>query len=156
VTPGSAIRIMPAAAINGISCLGVVSYATTQRAKREFMVILEGTDKSKRGERGRWMAPEVSKAVLTLKIINFEQGRKALEKGALEEEQSRVRLIKSIRLPGGVTLRLVGTFANDGDALRVAAGPLRRTHWFVAVLIKLIAETFVCERGGNLPRSGRF
>jgi len=46
------------------------------------------------------MAPEVSKAVLTPKIINFEQGRKALEKRALEEEQSRVRLIKSIRLPG--------------------------------------------------------
>ena len=66
------------------------------------MVIIEGTDKSKRGERERWMAPEVSKPVLTPKIINFEQGRKALEKGALEEEQSRVRLIKSIRLPGGL------------------------------------------------------
>ena len=48
------------------------------------------------------MAPEASKAVLTPKIINFEQGRKALEKGALEEEQSRVRLTKSIRLPGGL------------------------------------------------------
>ena len=64
------------------------------------MVIIEETDKSKRGERNRWMAPEASKAVLTSKIINFEQGRKALEKGALEEEQSRVRWIKSIRLPG--------------------------------------------------------
>jgi hypothetical protein len=62
------------------------------------MVIIGGIDKSKRGE--RWIAPEVSKAVLTPKIINFEQGRKALKKGALEEEQSRVRLIKSIRLPG--------------------------------------------------------
>ena len=102
------------------------------------------------------MAPEVSKAVLTPKIINFKQGRKALEKRALEEEQSRVRLIKSIRLPGGFTLRLVGTFANDGDALRVAAGPLRRTHWFVAVLMKLIADTFVCERPRECAAERRF
>jgi hypothetical protein len=97
---------MPAAAINGIGCSvgSRVSngYVTTQRGKREFMVIIEGTDKSKRGERERWMAPEVSKPVSTPKIINFEQGRKALEKGALEEEQSRVRLIKSIGLPGGL------------------------------------------------------
>ena len=63
------------------------------------MVIIGSTDKNKRGERERSMAPE---AVLTSKIINFEQGRKALEKGALEEEQSRVRWIKSIRLPGGL------------------------------------------------------
>ena len=66
------------------------------------MVIIEGTDKSQRGERERFIAPQASKAILTPKIINFEQGRKALEKGALEEEQSRVRLIKSIGLPGGL------------------------------------------------------
>ena len=66
------------------------------------MLIIEGAKTSKRGERERSMAPEVSKAVLTPKLINFEQGRKALEKGALEEEQSRVRLIKSIRLPEGL------------------------------------------------------
>jgi hypothetical protein len=66
------------------------------------MVVIEETDKSKRGERERWMAPEASKAVLTSKIINFEQGRKALEQGALEEEQSRVRWIRSIRLPRGL------------------------------------------------------
>ena len=66
------------------------------------MVIIQETDKSKRGERERRMAPEASKAVLIPKIINFEQGRKALEKGALEEEQSRVRLTKSIGLPGGL------------------------------------------------------
>ena len=36
------------------------------------------------------------------KFFQFEQGRNALENGALEEEQSRVRLIKSIRLPGGL------------------------------------------------------
>ena len=66
------------------------------------MVIIEGTDKSKREERERWMGPEVSRSVLTPKIINFEQGRKVLEKRALEEEQSRVRLINSIRLPGSL------------------------------------------------------
>ena len=66
------------------------------------MVIIEEKDKSQRGEREHWMAPGASKAVLTPKVINFEQGRKALEKGALEEEQSRVRLIKSIGLPGGL------------------------------------------------------
>ena len=52
------------------------------------MAIIEETDKSKRGERERWMAPEVSKAVLTPKIINFEQGRKALEKDALGRAES--------------------------------------------------------------------
>ena len=66
------------------------------------MVIIEETDKSKRGERERWMAPEASKAVLTPKIINYEQGRKALEKGALEEEQSRVRLIRALVCRGGL------------------------------------------------------
>ena len=66
------------------------------------MVIIEGTDKSKRGERERWMAPEVSAAVFTPKIISFEQGRKALEKGALKQEKSPERLIKNIRLPGGL------------------------------------------------------
>jgi hypothetical protein len=70
-----------------------------RNAAGEFMVIIEETDKSQRGEREHWMAPGASKAVLTPKVINFEQGRKALEKGALEEEQSRVRWIKSIRLP---------------------------------------------------------
>jgi hypothetical protein len=55
----------------------------------------------------------------------------------------------------GFTLRLAGTFANDVDALRVAAGPLPWTHWFVAVLIKLIAETFVRERSGNLQTKRR-
>src|SRR5258705_10173930 len=97
---------MPAAAINGNKLCGrsgVSNHnATTRRGKREFMVIIEGTDKSQRGERERWIAPEVSRSVLNPKIINFEQDRKALEKGALEEEQSRVRLINSIRLPGSL------------------------------------------------------
>jgi hypothetical protein len=75
------------------------------------MAIIEETDKSKRGERERWMAPEVSKAVLTPKIINFEQGRKALEKRALEEEQSEVD--KEHSFARGFTLGLVGTFAKS-------------------------------------------
>jgi hypothetical protein len=50
------------------------------------MVIIEGTDKSQRGERERFIAPQASKAILSPKIINFEEGRKALEKRALEEE----------------------------------------------------------------------
>ena len=83
---------------------------------------------------------------MTPKIINCEQGRKALEKGALEEEQRSCEVDKEHSFARGVTLRLVGTFANDGDVLRVAAGPLRRTHWFVAVLIKLVADTFVCRQ----------
>ena len=45
------------------------------------MVIIGSTDKNKQGERERSMAPEAG--VLTSKIINFEQGRKALEKDAL-------------------------------------------------------------------------
>jgi hypothetical protein len=49
------------------------------------MVIIGSTDKNKRGERERSMAPE---AVLTSKIINFEQGRKALEKDALGRAES--------------------------------------------------------------------
>jgi hypothetical protein len=66
------------------------------------MVITDETDKSERGERERWIAPQASKAILAPNIINFETGRKALEKGALKEEQRSVKLIKSIRLPGGL------------------------------------------------------
>src|ERR1700722_13810235 len=47
------------------------------------MVIIEETDKSKRGERERWIDPEASKAVLTPKIINFEQGREGAREGRL-------------------------------------------------------------------------
>jgi hypothetical protein len=66
------------------------------------MVITDETDESERGERARWIAPQASKAILAPNIINFETGRKALEKGALKEEQRSVNLIKSIRLPGGL------------------------------------------------------
>jgi len=47
-------------------------------------------------------AREVFKEVSTPKIIDFELGRKALEKDALEEEQSRARLKERICLPGGL------------------------------------------------------
>ena len=39
----------------------------------------------------------------------------------------------------------MGTVSDDDDVLRLSAGPLRRTLWFVAVLINLIAETSVGE-----------
>ena len=120
------------------------------------MAIIEETDKSKRGERERWIAPEISKAVLTPKIINSERGRKALEKRALRGRAESCEVDKEHSFARGFTLRLVGTFANDGDALRVAAGPLRRTHWFVAALIKLIADTFVCDRPRECAAERRF
>ena len=64
------------------------------------MVIIKETTKDKLGNRERQGAREVFKEVSTPKIIDFELGRKALEKGALEEEQSRARLMERIRLPG--------------------------------------------------------
>ena len=66
------------------------------------MVIIQETDKSKREEREQLIGSAALEGIMNPKIINFEQGRKALEKGALEEEQSRVRLTKSIGLPGGL------------------------------------------------------
>jgi hypothetical protein len=35
-------------------------------------------------------------------VIDFEAGRKALEKSLLKEEQNRARLVERIRLPGGL------------------------------------------------------
>ena len=66
------------------------------------MVIIKETNKNKLGNRERRGAREVFKEVSTPKIIDFELGRKVLEKGALEEEQSRARLMELIRLPGGL------------------------------------------------------
>ena len=64
------------------------------------MVIIKTTNKTKLRKRERRRAREVFKEVSTPKIIDFELGRKALEKSALEEEQSRARLMERIRLPG--------------------------------------------------------
>ena len=66
------------------------------------MVIIKETSKNKLGNRERRRAREVFKEVSTLKIIDFELGRKALEKRALEEEQSRARPMERIPLPGGL------------------------------------------------------
>ena len=66
------------------------------------MVIIKEKSKNKLGNRERQRAREVFKEISTPKIIDFELGRKALEKRALEEEQSRARLAERIRLPGGV------------------------------------------------------
>jgi len=62
------------------------------------MVIIKETNENKLGNRERRRAPEVFKD-LTPKIIDFEIGRKALEKGALEREQGRARRAKRVRLP---------------------------------------------------------
>ena len=45
------------------------------------------------------MAPQVS-GDLTPKIIDFELGPKALEKGFSEDEQRRATLVQRIRMPG--------------------------------------------------------
>ena len=66
------------------------------------MVIIKETNKNRLGNRERRRAREVFKEVPTPKIVDFELGRKALEKRALEEEQSRARLMERIRLPGGL------------------------------------------------------
>jgi hypothetical protein len=62
------------------------------------MVIIKETSENKLNNRERRRAPEVFKD-LTPKIIDFEIGRKALEKGALEGEQGRARPAERIRLP---------------------------------------------------------
>ena len=65
------------------------------------MVIIKETSKNKLGNRERRRVREIFKEVSTPKIIDFELGRKALEKDALEEEQSRARLKERICLPEG-------------------------------------------------------
>ena len=66
------------------------------------MAIIKETNQNRLGSREQRRGREVFKEVSTPKIIDFELGRKALEKGALEEEQSRARLMERIRLPGGL------------------------------------------------------
>ena len=64
------------------------------------------------------MAPEVSKPVLTPKIINFEQGRKALEKGTLElsNENGRIRCFATTGL-------------SQSPSIQVAFGRSRNKFW---------------------------
>jgi hypothetical protein len=71
------------------------------------MVIIKETSKNKLGNRERRRVREIFKEVSTPKIIDFELGRKALEKDALEEEQSRARLKESHLFARGVAGTLV-------------------------------------------------
>ena len=64
------------------------------------MVIIKAKNQNKLGNREPCRTREVFKEVSTPKIIDFPLGRKALEKGVLDEEQSRARLVERIRLPG--------------------------------------------------------
>jgi hypothetical protein len=63
------------------------------------MVVIKEADKSKRREREQLIGSAALDGILNPKIINFEHGRKALEKGV--GEQNHLRLIKGIRFPGG-------------------------------------------------------
>jgi hypothetical protein len=74
------------------------------------MVIIEETDKSERGERDRWKAPEASKGVLTPKIVNFERGRKALEEGALRGRAESCEVDKEHSFAGGFYLTIGWNF----------------------------------------------
>jgi hypothetical protein len=120
------------------------------------MVIIKETNKNKLLNRERRMAREVFKEVSTPKIIDFELGSQSAPKGHLKRKAKWCEAGGAHSFTREVSERLARVFANDGDVLRVAAGPLRRTHWFVAVLINLIAETFVGERRGSLPRKPGF
>jgi hypothetical protein len=62
------------------------------------MIIIKETDKSKREEREQLIGSAALEGIMNPKIINFEQGRKALEKGV--EEQNHPTLTKGIRFPG--------------------------------------------------------
>jgi hypothetical protein len=65
------------------------------------MVFVEETNRDKLGNAERSASGEGTCKLPSNKVIDFESGRKALEKSLLEEEQSRSRLMEHIRLPGG-------------------------------------------------------
>jgi hypothetical protein len=64
------------------------------------MVIIDRTNRNKLANAEVSASGDGPDDVSSQKIVDFESGRKALEKGALDEEQSRARLVESIRLPG--------------------------------------------------------
>jgi hypothetical protein len=80
--------------------LAAASLAVWPKIGLAHGVIIKERNKNKLGNRERRRAREVFKEVSTPKIIDFALGRKALERGALDEEQSRARLAERIRLPG--------------------------------------------------------
>jgi hypothetical protein len=65
------------------------------------MVFVEETDRNKLGNAERSASGEGPCKLPSHKVIDFESGRKALEKSLLKEEQSRATLMEHIRLPGG-------------------------------------------------------
>jgi hypothetical protein len=66
------------------------------------MVIVDRTNRNKLANAEGSASGDGPDDVPSQKIVDFESGRKALEKGALDEEQSRARLVERIRLPGGL------------------------------------------------------
>jgi hypothetical protein len=69
--------------------------------QKRVMVIIKETNKNKLGDRERRRVREVFKEVSTPKIIDFELGREAREKGTLDEEQSRAKLWSAFVCQGG-------------------------------------------------------
>jgi hypothetical protein len=63
------------------------------------MVIMDTTNRNKLANAERFTLGEGPDKLPSHKVIDFEAGRKALEKGRLKEEQSRARLVERIRLP---------------------------------------------------------
>jgi hypothetical protein len=63
------------------------------------MVIVGETNRSKLAKAERSASGEGPDKLLSHKVIDFESGRKALEKGLLKEEQSRASLVERIPLP---------------------------------------------------------
>ena len=63
------------------------------------MVIVGETNRNKLGTLKRSSSGEGPDKVPPQKIIDFESGRKALEKARLEKEQSCAKLVERIRLP---------------------------------------------------------
>jgi hypothetical protein len=77
----------------------VVKSAVMSQQKR-VMVIIDRTNRNKLANAEGSASGDGPDDVPSQKIVDFESGRKALEKGALDEEQSRARLVERIRLPG--------------------------------------------------------
>jgi hypothetical protein len=63
------------------------------------MVIIDKTNRNKLANAERSASGERPDEIPSQKVVDFESGRKALEKGHLKEEQSRARLVERIRLP---------------------------------------------------------
>jgi hypothetical protein len=64
------------------------------------MVVMDRTNRNELANAGDLASGDGPDDVLSQKIFDFQSGRKALEKGTLDEEQSRARLVERIRLLG--------------------------------------------------------